>query len=145
LVHVPYKGSAPALNDLLSGQVDLMFDSAGNSLGHVASGALRALAQGGDHRSPRLPGTPTLIESGYPDFVSTVWYALVAPAGTPLALRTLLADTVGRVLREPAAIERLAQLGNEPVPTTPEATAALLAAETARWGHVIRAAGIKPE
>ena len=145
LVHVPYKGSAPALNDLLSGQVDMMFDSAGNALGHVASGAVRALAQGGDHRSPRLPEVPTLIESGYPDFVSTVWYALVAPAGTPAPLRAQLAETVGRVLREPEVVQRLAQLGNEPAPTTPEQTATLLAAETARWGGVIRAAGIKPE
>jgi tripartite-type tricarboxylate transporter receptor subunit TctC len=145
LVHVPYKGSAPALNDLLSGQVDMMFDSAGNSLGHVASGALRALAQGGERRSARLPELPTLIEAGFADFVSVVFYAIVAPAGTPAPLRATLADTIGRVLREPEVVARLAQLGNEPAPTTPEATAALLAAETQRWSRVIRAAGIRPE
>jgi tripartite-type tricarboxylate transporter receptor subunit TctC len=86
-----------------------------------------------------------MIEAGYADFVSVVWYAVMAPAGTPAPLRATLADTIGRVLREPEVVARLAQLGNEPAPTTPEATAALLAAETQRWSRVIRAAGIRPE
>jgi tripartite-type tricarboxylate transporter receptor subunit TctC len=145
LVHVPYKGSAPALNDLLSGQVDMMFDAVGNSLAHVRAGALRALATSGEHRLAALPDLPTMIEAGYPDFVSVVWYAMVAPAGTPAARRAQIAGTVGTILREPQMVERLAQLGNQPVGNTPDQMAALVATETTRWTRVIRAAGIQPE
>jgi tripartite-type tricarboxylate transporter receptor subunit TctC len=145
LVHVPYKGSAPALNDLLSGQVDIMFDSIGNSLGHVRAGAVRALALSGERRLAALPELPTMIESGFADFVSVVWYAMVAPAGTSLERRTLIADAVGRILREPDMVERLAQLGNQPVGDTPDQMAALMATETARWTRVIKEAGIQPE
>jgi tripartite-type tricarboxylate transporter receptor subunit TctC len=145
LVHVPYRGSAPALNDLLSGQVDMMFDSAGNSLGHVATGALRALATGGAQRSPRLPDLPTMIESGFPDFVSVVFYAVVAPAGTPASLCRSLATTIAAITRDPDVAARLAELGNTPTPSTPDEAAALLAAETRRWGAVITAAGIRAD
>jgi tripartite-type tricarboxylate transporter receptor subunit TctC len=145
LVHVPYKGSAPAVNDLLSGQVDLMFDAIGNSLGHVRAGTLRALAVSSPQRSAALPEVPTMVESGFPDLVSVVWYALVAPAGTPPALCAQIAETVGRVLRQPDVTERLAALGNEPVGNTPEALAAFRQTETVRWTRVIKAAGIQPE
>jgi len=145
LVHVPYKGSAPALNDLLSGQVDMMFDAIGNSLAHVQAGTLRALAASGERRLAALPELPTMIESGYPDFISVVWYAMVAPAGTPVGRRALIAGAVGRILREPEMIERLAQLGNQPVGDTPDQMAAMVTAETARWTGVIKAAGIRPE
>jgi tripartite-type tricarboxylate transporter receptor subunit TctC len=145
LVHVPYKGSGPALNDLLSGQVDMMFDAIGNSLAHVQAGGLRALASSGERRLAALPNLPTMIEAGYPDFISVVWYAMVAPAGTPAARRALIADAVGGILREPAMVERLAQLGNQPVGDTPDQMAALVTAETARWTRVIKAAGIQPE
>jgi tripartite-type tricarboxylate transporter receptor subunit TctC len=92
-----------------------------------------------------LPNLPTMIEAGYPDFISVVWYAMVAPAGTPAARRALIADAVGGILREPAMVERLAQLGNQPVGDTPDQMAALVTAETARWTRVIKAAGIQPE
>jgi tripartite-type tricarboxylate transporter receptor subunit TctC len=145
LVHVPYKGSAPALNDLLSGQVDMMFDAVGNSLAHVQAGTVRALAALGEHRLAALPDLPTMIEAGYPDFVSVVWYAMVAPAGTPVARRALIADAVGHILRAPEMVERLAQLGNLPVGDTPDQMAAMVATETVRWTRVIKEAGIQPE
>ncbi|MEJ0071827.1 MAG: tripartite tricarboxylate transporter substrate binding protein [Pseudomonadota bacterium] len=145
LVHVPYKGSAPAVNDLLSGQVDIMFDAIGNSLGHVRGGTLRALALSGERRLAALPALPTMIEAGFPHFTSVVWYSMVAPAGTPAERRGLIADAVGGILGKPDMVERLAQLGNQPVGNTPDQMAAFMAAETARWTRVIKAAGIQPE
>ncbi len=145
LVHVPYKGSAPAVNDLLSGQVDLMFDAVGNSLGHVRAGSLRPLAIAGPQRMAALPELPTMVESGFSAFVSVVWYALVAPAGTPPALCTAIAAAVERVLRQPDVGERLAALGNAPVGSGPQALAAFMQTETVRWTQVIKAAGIQPE
>jgi tripartite-type tricarboxylate transporter receptor subunit TctC len=145
LVHVPYKGSAPAVNDLLSGQVDMMFDAIGNSLGHVQAGTLRALAATGPQRAAALPGVATMVEAGFPDLVSVVWYALVAPAGTPPALCAEIARTVGRVLRQPEVADRLAALGNQPVGNLPDELAAFMRTETERWTRVIRAAGIQPE
>ena len=145
LVHVPYKGSAPAVSDLLSGQVDMMFDAVGNALGHVRAGGVRALAVAGTERLAALPTLPTMTESGFADVVSMVWYALVAPAGTPPALCAEIADAVGRVLRQPDVGERLAALGNQPVGSGPQALAAFMQTETVRWTRVIKAAGIRPE
>lgn len=145
LVHVPYKGSAPALNDLLAGQVDVMFDSLGNSLGHVSSGALRALAVASPHRLAALPDLPTMIEAGFPDFVSVVWYGVVAPAGTPAGITSQISGTIARILQQPELVTRLAQLGNQPVGNTPAQMGDFIRAETARWTQVIKAAGIQPE
>ena len=145
LIHVPYKGSAPAVTDLLSGQVDMMFDAVGNSIGHVQAGALRALAASSEQRSSALPDVPTMIESGYPGFVSVVWYSLTAPAGTPADRRAAIAGAVDRILHEPTMVERLGALGNQPVGGTPDQLAALVTRETVRWTRVIKAAGIRPE
>ena len=145
LLHVPYKGSAPAVTDLLSGQVDMMFDAVGNSIGHVEGGALRALASAGRDRLAALPALPTMIESGFPDFVSVVWYSMVAPAATPPDRRAAIARTVDRILHQPEMIERLGALANQPVGGTPDQMATQIAAETARWTRVIKAAGIQPE
>jgi tripartite-type tricarboxylate transporter receptor subunit TctC len=145
LVHVPYKGSAPAVTDLLSGQVDMMFDAVGNSIGHVEAGALRGLATAGPQRLAALPALPTMAESGFPDVVSVVWYSMVAPAATPAPRRAAIAQAVDRILHQPAMAVRLGALGNQPVGGTPDQMAAQIAAETARWTRVIKAAGIRPE
>jgi tripartite-type tricarboxylate transporter receptor subunit TctC len=145
LIHVPYKGSAPALNDLLSGQVDMMFDAVGNSIGHVRAGALRPLAVASERRLAALPQVPTMIDSGFADFVSVVWYSVVAPAGTPAPRRERIAAAIRRIIQEPAVVARLAQLGNEPVGSAPDRMAAFMESETARWTRVIQAAGIQPE
>jgi tripartite-type tricarboxylate transporter receptor subunit TctC len=145
LVHVPYKGSAPAVTDLLSGQVDMMFDAVGNSIGHIRAGALRALALAGPQRLAALPALPTMIESGFPDFVSVVWYSMVAPAATSAPRRAAIAAAVDRILHQPEMAARLDALGNQPVGGTPDQMAVQIAAETARWTRVIKAAGIRPE
>ena len=145
LVHVPYKGSGPAVNDLLAGRVDMMFDAIGNSLGHVRGGALRALAVASAHRTAALPDVPTMAESGFSNFRSVVWYAVVAPAGTPAAVRATIATAIGSTLKQPEVAARLNALANEPVGNAPDAAAAFIRDETVRWMRVVEAAGITPE
>ncbi|HUA51016.1 MAG TPA: tripartite tricarboxylate transporter substrate binding protein [Candidatus Sulfotelmatobacter sp.] len=145
LVHIPYKGSGPAVSDLLAGRVDMMFDAIGNSLGHVRSGALRAIAVASAHRTAALPDVPTMAESGFPGFVSVVWYAVFAPAGTPDAVRATIAAAIGGILKDPEVVTRLDALGNEPAGSAPDAAAAFIRDETVRWTRVVQAAGITPE
>lgn len=145
IVHVPYRGSAPALSDLVAGNVELMFDNLGSSLPFIRSGDLRALAIGGTQRSPALPDLPTFIESGFADFESTTWFAMVAPARTPPAVVARLHDATAAALTSPDILSRLADLGAVAVGSTPEALGARMTAETERWVAVIRAAKITVE
>ena len=142
ITHVPYRGTAPALNDLVAGNVDLMFDNLVSSLPFVRAGSLRALAVGSVARSAALPEVPTLIESGLPDFETTAWFAMVAPAGTPRAIVARLSAAAATALHEPDVAARLSDLGATTVASTPEALGARIASEIARWGAVIKAANI---
>jgi tripartite-type tricarboxylate transporter receptor subunit TctC len=142
IVHVPYKGTAPALNDLLAGNVDLMFDNLVSSLPFVRADKLRALAIGSAARSAALPDVPTLIESGFPDFESTAWFALVAPARTPGDIVAKLNAAVVAALRQSDVSARLNDLGAIIVASTPETLAAKIRAEIARWAVVIKTAKI---
>jgi tripartite-type tricarboxylate transporter receptor subunit TctC len=144
LVHVPYRGSAPALNGLVAGDVDVMFDNLGVALGFVSSGALKLLAIATEQRLPALPQTPTLAET-LPGFASVTWFALAAPRKTPPALAARISADVAAALHDPAVIARLTALSAEPVGSDPTATEAFIAAEIARWGKVIKAADIKIE
>jgi tripartite-type tricarboxylate transporter receptor subunit TctC len=142
LVHVPYKGSAPALTDLMGGAVAMMFDTIPSALAHVKSGKLRALGVTGAKRSPLLPEVPTLAEAGLPGFEVVSWYGLVGPARLPQEVaRRLNAEATkaasGREFRG-----RMEPLGFEIVTATPERMAAMLAADSARWAPLIKAAGI---
>jgi tripartite-type tricarboxylate transporter receptor subunit TctC len=144
LVHVPYKGAAPAITDLVGGQIRMMFAPAVNALPLAASGKLRALAVTSAKRSRLAPDLPTIAESGLPGFEVTGWYGLAAPAATAaLAVARLNAET-NRALASADTVEQLRQQGLEPVGDTPEQASAWIRSEVAQWTKVIRDAGIKP-
>lgn len=144
LMHVPYKGSGPALTDLIGGQgVQVSFDNMPSAIGHVRSGALRALATTGAARSAALPDLPTLQESGLKDFDVQGWFGLFAPAHTPPAIVARIHQATLAVLARPAARKSLDELGAIVVGNAPAAFAQHVAAETRVWGEVVKAAGIK--
>ena len=145
LVHVPYKGIGPALNDLLGGQVSMMFPQTSSALPHIQSGKLRAIGVTSLKRSQVLPETPTIAEQGYLKIDARSWYALMAPAGVPKEIINKLSQECARILRVPDVKERLAALGADIVGGTPEELAAVIQAETALWGGLIRRQGIKVE
>lgn len=145
LLHVPYKGEAPAIADLLGGQVDLIFGTMPALLPHVRSGKLRALAVAQRERSAATPDVPTTREAGYPAVEVTGWTAIVAPTGTPVDITRRLREEVVKVLGQSEVREFLAKQGAEPVGSTPEQFGAFIRAETAKWGAAVKAAGLKPE
>jgi tripartite-type tricarboxylate transporter receptor subunit TctC len=142
IVHVPYKGAAPAMTALMAGEVDLMFNGVSAALPHIKAGRVRALAVGGDRRSTLLPELPTIAESGL-RFNTTGWYGVLAPRGTPQAVVSRLQSELVRALAAPQVKEQFARQGVESVGSTPAEFAALLRAEYEQWGKVIKAAGIK--
>lgn len=144
MTHVPYRGAAPALTDLLAGHVDLMIDNLGNSLTHIRDGRLRALAVAEDKRIAALPNVPTMAET-YPSFVTASWFAIMAPPRTSPALAAKLSQAMGEALRMPDVVARLRDLGATPVASTPAETAAFIKLESERWSKVIADANIKPE
>jgi tripartite-type tricarboxylate transporter receptor subunit TctC len=144
ITHVPYKGSAPALADLLAGQVDMMFDNLGVSLPHVKSGKLRALAVASTRRFRSLPDVPALAET-LPGFESVAWFGIVGPPKTPGAIAEKVAAGVAEALRNPEVLRRLSDLSADPLGMSPAETAAFMKQETERWGAVIRSAGVKLE
>ena len=145
IVHVPYKGMAPALNDLLGGQVSMMAVSMSSGLKQVQAGKLRALGVASLRRSAAAPDIPTVAEQGLPGFEALSWYALMAPAGTPKAIVDRIAAECARALRAPDMRERLVALGADPVGNSPAELAEMLKRESARWGELVRKAGIRGE
>ena len=144
-LHVPYKGGAPALNDLLGGQLSFMIENVPGTMPFVKGGKLRALAITSAERSPLDPTLPTMAEAGVPGYEVVGWNGIVAVAGTPPGIVARLQAEVGKALRLPEVRERLAALGGEPVGSTPEEFGAFLRAEMARWGRIIREQGIRSE
>ena len=144
IAHIPYKGTAPALTDLLAGQVDMMCDNLGVSLPHVRTGKLKALAVASRQRFPGLPSVPALAET-LPGFESIAWFGIVAPPKTSSAIAEKVANGVQDALRLPDVQKRLADLSAEPMGLSPAETAAFMRQEVERWGAVIRAAGVKLE
>ena len=143
--HVPYKGFAPALTDLLGGRIELMFSSLVAILPHVSAGKLRAVATTGSARSPVLANLPTIAEAGLAGYETASWYGVVAPAGTPGLVVERLATEFGRIVRTPAVREQLLADGAVPVGGTPQAFAAHIKAELARWSRLVREAKIQPD
>jgi tripartite-type tricarboxylate transporter receptor subunit TctC len=143
-VHVPYNGMATALNDVLGGQVQMMFAGISSVVQHIRTGKLVALAVAGPRRLPQLPNVPTVAESGYPGFDVTSWYGLVAPKGTPDAVVRKWQADVAAVLRDPDVREKLAGLGLDPVGDTPKAFGATIASETLKWRAIVHRANIQP-
>ena len=145
LVHVPYKGVNLAMQDVLAGNVQLVFIGIPAAAPHIRAGKLRALAVVAPQRSSALPDVPTAAEAGLPGFEVTTWYGVLAPAGTPRAIVERLNMELGRVMLAPELQPRLADMATEPRSGTPEAFAAYLREETAKWGKVIRDAGLRAE
>jgi tripartite-type tricarboxylate transporter receptor subunit TctC len=141
--HVPYKGAAPAVNDLLGNQVDFMFADIAILLPHVKAGTFAALAIGSTQRSPQLPDLKTTVEQGYPDVLADNWYGMIAPAATPPAILAKLNTAVNQALKDEGVIGKLQLQGITAEGSTPQVLADLIAAETKRWGDLIRQAGIK--
>jgi tripartite-type tricarboxylate transporter receptor subunit TctC len=142
--HVPYKGAAPALTDLLAGHIEMMFDNLGNPLQFIRDGKLRALAVASESRIAELPDVPAIAET-FPGFVSTSWFAIVAPPRTPPEIAAKLQAAIAEILAMPDVAEKLRQLPAKPVGSTPAETAALIREETERWRKIVTQAGIKPE
>jgi tripartite-type tricarboxylate transporter receptor subunit TctC len=145
IVHVPYRGSAAALTDIMAGQVELAFENPSVTVPLVQEGKLKALAVTGDSRNPQLPNVPTIVESGVPDFISMSFTGLIAPAGTPAEIIRRLNQELTAGLRAPETIELLDKLGVNPRPGSPEEFAAFIARETEKWTAVAKRAGIRVE
>ncbi|MDQ6618858.1 MAG: tripartite tricarboxylate transporter substrate binding protein [Pseudomonadota bacterium] len=145
LVHVPYKGSAPALQDLVAGRVQAMFDLVTTSLPMIESGKVRAIAVTSAARLPTLPQVPTIREAGYPDYEVTAWFGLYAPAGTPLPILARLHDEAVKALAAPEMREKLVKLGMEPMASSREAFAKLTADELTKWTALVKSANIKAD
>jgi tripartite-type tricarboxylate transporter receptor subunit TctC len=145
IVHIPYKGSAPAIADLLGGQVQMTFDAVPVVLPQVKAGKLKALAVATAKRSPLAPNVPTMDESGVPGFTGGTWFGVLAPARTPAAIVDRLSREISAVLRAPDVAQTFNDRGIEPVGNTPAEFRAFIESETKRWLKVAQDAGVKPE
>jgi tripartite-type tricarboxylate transporter receptor subunit TctC len=143
LVHVPYKGAAPAVNDLLGGQVQMGIFDVPILLGHVRSGKLKALAVTSATRAPTLPDVPTTAEASYPNVTSDNWYGLIMPAATPADIQKRVHSAAVAALKSPAVAEQFAKVGGLASPGTPQDYASFLAAEQAKWSRIVDAIGFK--
>ena len=145
MTHIPYKGSAPAVTDLLGGQVMLMFDNIPSALPHIKAGKLRALATTGAKRDPALPDLPTIAETGVAGYESGVWFGLTVPTGTPKDVIAKLNDGALKGLKAPEFVKRMTDLGYNLMGGTPEQMTDLLKLEVGRWGPIVKASGAKAD
>ena len=142
-MHVPYRGAAPALTDLIGGQLQLMCTSPLAALPHVKTGRIRAIAMTGARRSRAAPDVPTVAEQGYKGYQSSLWYGLLGPASMPDPIVKRLNGEINRVLKLPDIVEQLAQQGAEPVGGSSQETLTFVQSEIARWGSLISATKMK--
>lgn len=145
LLHVPYKGSAPAMADLLGGQVQLMFSDAPSALPHIKTGRIRALGIASQERSALIPDVPAIGESGLHGYEAYSWAGIVAPVGTPRAIIQKVNEDIIKVLNQTDTRNRLQQIGAEPRPGTPEQFGAFIKAEIAKWAKVVKEANVKAD
>lgn len=145
LVHVPYKGGGQAMSDALGGNIPLVYTAVAGAIKHVEAGKLHPIAVSSRTRSPSLPNTPTFIEAGVPDFEASSWVGILAPAGTPRPVIDRLNKELNALLASPEVVERLAKLGIVATPGTPEQFGEQMKADLAKYGPVVKAAGIKTE
>jgi tripartite-type tricarboxylate transporter receptor subunit TctC len=144
MVHVPYKGAAPALVDLIAGQVHVLFDNLPSSIGHIKAGSIRGLAVTSAEREPSLPDLPTVGET-VPGYEATAWFGIGIPKGTPREIIDKVNAEVNRALADPKMRARLAELGGKPIAGTPEDFGKVIAAETEKWAPIVKASGAKVE
>jgi tripartite-type tricarboxylate transporter receptor subunit TctC len=142
---VPYRGAAPAMNDLIAGQIPMMFDNMPAIRPQVQGGTIRALAVAGAARSRLFPELPTMVEAGVRDFEASSWFGLVAPAKTPPDVAKVLIDSVSKLLKDSDVVKRLAEVGAEPGTLSGDAFGAFLRTEIDKWGWVVKIAGAKVE
>jgi tripartite-type tricarboxylate transporter receptor subunit TctC len=145
MVHVPYKGMAPGMTDLLGGQVQLAFPTISAGITHARAGRLRALGVTTAKRSPAAPDVPTIAEAALPGFEASNWYGMVAPARTPPAIIRKVHDDIARALATPDVRERMLNQGMDPTTNAPEEFSAYIRSEIAKWAKVVKASGAKPE
>ena len=145
ITHIPYKGSAPAINDLLGGQVMMMFDNIPSALPHIKAGKLRALATTGAKRDPSLPELPTISEAGLSGYESGVWFGISVPANTPRDIVNKLNAEIVKGTKSPDFVKRMTDLGYIIYGTSPEAMADMNKAEVLRWGPIVKASGAKAD
>jgi tripartite-type tricarboxylate transporter receptor subunit TctC len=143
IVHIPYKGGAGAIADLVSGQVQLMLEGMNSITPHAKSGRVRAIAVSASRRSDALPDIPTIAEAGVPGYEANTWNGIVAPAGVPKAIVLRLNAQINKVLASQAIRERFAAMGAEPANATPEQFGQLIRSEYVKWGDVVRRSGAK--
>jgi tripartite-type tricarboxylate transporter receptor subunit TctC len=139
--HVAYKGSAPAVNDLLGNHIAIMFDNMPSAISHVKAGKLRPLAVTTAQRSPALPDVPTIAEAGVPGYEATSWFGLLAPAKTPAPVVARLNASILKALADPDVKKKLLEQGAEPAGETPAQFAAFIASETVKWGKIVKQSG----
>jgi tripartite-type tricarboxylate transporter receptor subunit TctC len=143
IAHVPYKGTQLAVPDLISGQISILFDNIVSAMPNLKGGRVKAIGISSLQRSPLLPEVPPIAESGVPGFEATAWFGVYAPAATPRDIVAKISRELAAALHAPEMKQRMAQLGAEPVGSTPEDMSRIVAAETAKWARVIRDAGVK--
>jgi tripartite-type tricarboxylate transporter receptor subunit TctC len=143
IVHVPYRGGAAAINDLIAGRVHLMFESLNSIAPHARSGTVRALAVSGTRRSPGFPDLPTVAEAGVPGYAAPTWSGVIAPAGVPRPIIDRLNAAINKAIQSPTFRDRFAVIGDEPAGGTPEEFAELIRTDSAKWGEVIRRSGAR--
>jgi tripartite-type tricarboxylate transporter receptor subunit TctC len=144
IVHVPYKGTSPAITDVVGGQVQFMFNSIPAVIGLIKNGKVRPIGHGGTKRSPALPDVATIAET-LPGFQVGTWYALVGPAGVPSAIVARLNAEVKKIFSDPQFAQKIIEMGQDPAPSTGPELVAYMRSETNRWSQVIKDAGLKPE
>lgn len=145
MVHVPYRGAVPALTDLLGGQIQLFFDAPTGLIAQARAGKIRLIGVAGEQRLPAVPDVPTFIEQGFAGFTGSTWAGMLAPAGTPPGVVQRMAEEVARIIRSDETRAKLDAMGTFPAGSTPQEFDAFIAAETAKWGQVIKTAGVKAE
>jgi tripartite-type tricarboxylate transporter receptor subunit TctC len=144
-VHVPYKGAAPALQDLIAGNIQILYDTVPALLPHIQSGAIRALAVTTPKRTAALPQIPTTAEAGFPDFLASTWNAILAPAGTPADVIEVLNKAIVKAVHEPSVRGRMADLSAEPVGSSPAELLSFMKQELQTWAPVVKASGARAE
>src|SRR3954470_593701 len=143
IVHIPYRGGAAAINDLIAGRVQVMFESLNSIAPHARSGTVRALAVTGEHRSPGFPELPTVAEAGVPGFAAPTWSGVIGPAGIPRPIVDKLNAAINRAINSPIFQERFAAIGDEPAGGTPEEFAETIAKDSAKWKEVVQRSGAR--